>query len=741
MNRDSQPLGRQKSYNFPAHFQIFSIANQLRYGLVLLVAFSVVVTGGILIYLSFQAQLEQLLLVQQERSRAVASEINAYLDDLQRKVNYLSRISGLADLPPEIQQNLLDALIRHNSAYQTTAILDDTGQVVVSASLAGPALLPDNLADSALFARAFKRQEDFVGPVEVDPVSQLPVVTLAVPIRNRQDEVAGVLLARVDLSFLWFIVSQARVGETGYTYVIDNRNILLAQTGTAPENFSLVDISDRPYIQQLISGGETLTTYQGLNGVEVIGNLAPIHSVRWSVLTELPTAEAYAPSRNMLIVMGVALVGAIALAVGSGLFLTQEIVEPLQRLTEASAQVSAGRMDVAVEVNTRNEMRILAATFNTMTAHVRRLVGGLESRTRRLEIIANLSEQLTSILNLEELLAAVVQQTQQNFGYYHVQIYLFDDDEQHLIVAEGSGLAGQEMKARRYRIPLSAQTNPVARAAHTGQMVQVGNVREIDGWQPYPHLPDVYAEIAVPIIIEGQRVGVLNVLEDEIAGLDEGDANLLRSLANHVAVAIRNARLFAQVEQALAEAHLAQERYTQQVWQRPKQIKPYLYQQPDAPLLVEETLTEAKRQALSLSQTTAMVLSDPQAEPEAASGHAILAAPVRLGQNKIGAFQLHRTDITDGQSPWTNDDLALIEAVLDQVAQTAENLRLFEETRDRAARERTIREITDKLRAAPNLKQLVEIATEELGERLAAKYTKLELGFEKSAGNGHNQPE
>ena len=733
MSSNNQPLSQQ---DIASGTSIHLIANQLRYGLVLLVVFSVLASGGILIYFSFQAQLQQLLLVQQERSRTAASEINAYVDDLQRKITYLSRVTGLSDLPFEIQQNLLTGLVQHNSAYQTVAILDDTGRVEAIVSVAGLPELPESLADTVLFNRAYNRQEDYVGPVEIDPATKLPVVNLAVPIRNWNNEVDGVLLTQIDLSFLWIIVSQVKTGETGYTYVLDNRNILLAETGTTPEGFTLQNISDRPFVQVLnTNDAETLTTYQGLRDVSVIGRQSPIQSVRWKVVTELPTFEAYAPIRNLLLGMGLVLVVATGLAVTFSIFLTRRIVNPLQQLTEASAQVSRGNMDIEVQLNTHNEMQLLATTFNTMTAQVRSLVQGLESRTHRLEIIANLSEQLTAILNLEQLLATVVRQTQDNFGYYHAQIYLLDEPSQYLLVAEGTGPVGVEMKAQRYRIPLSDPVHPVARAARSGQIVSVDNIREVQGWQPNPLLPDAYAQIAVPITIEGRRVGVFDVLEDDIAGLDAGDATLLRSLANQVAVAIRNARLFAQVEQALADAYAVQARYTNEAWGRVRQTTPYVYTQPDARVLPAATLAQTKRQALGLSQTT--ILSQTGDSMEDAPNHAVLAAPVRLGEHKIGTFQLHRTDVDQEQPLWTDDDLALIEAILDQVAQTAENLRLFEETQERATREQTLREITDKLRATPNLDTLLETAARELGQRLGVRHTVLELGIEANR-DGHN---
>ncbi|MCP4360387.1 MAG: GAF domain-containing protein, partial [Chloroflexi bacterium] len=206
-----------------------------------------------------------------------------------------------------------------------------------------------------------------------------------------------------------------------------------------------------------------------------------------------------------------------------------------------------------------DEIGDLAHSFNDMAAHLRETLSSLEQRTQHLETVATLSKQLSAILNMEELLAEMVDQVEKNFDYYHTHICLLDDKREKLVVVAGTGVAGREMKSKEYNILLNAPTSLVARAARTGQVVQVDNVRERENWLPNPLLPAAYSEMAVPITLgeEGQVVGVLDVQEDKIGGLDEGDANMLRSLANQVAVAINNARLFEQAGQAKQAAEVA----------------------------------------------------------------------------------------------------------------------------------------------------------------------------------------
>jgi GAF domain-containing protein len=353
---------------------------------------------------------------------------------------------------------------------------------------------------------------------------------------------------------------------------------------------------------------------------------------------------------------------------------------------------------------------------------LQQLTQQLQWRSAQLMTSSEISHRLATILDLEELLAEVVNQIKENFGYYHAHIYLLDDKGEKLVVVEGTGRAGAEMKARGHHIDLGAPTSLVARAARSGEIVRIDNVREAEDWLPDLLLPDTCSEIVVPIILEGQVVGVLDVQEDEVAGLDEGDANLLRSLANQVAVAIRNARLFAEVEIALAEARATQERYLEQTWEKTSDRGQFLYVRPGA-----TPLDEAKRQAMTEVKRQALVQNRPAVVSNGDSaGGKSLVAPINLRDKTIGVLQLHAASGDD--QTWSKDDLVLVEAIIDQLVQTAENLRLFEETRRRAGREQVIREITDKLRQAPTLEALTKAAGEELGKALGVSHSVVRVG-------------
>lgn len=180
-------------------------------------------------------------------------------------------------------------------------------------------------------------------------------------------------------------------------------------------------------------------------------------------------------------------------------------------------------------------------------------------RAHQLRNVAEISTATSTILDKTELLQHVVDLTKERFGFYHAHIYLLDADGQALSLAAGAGQIGRQMVADGWRIPLIREQSLIAEAARGGDIVIVGNVRQAKSWLSNPLLPDTYAEMAVPLIAKGKVIGVLDVQSDKVGGLEESDANLLRSLANHVAVSLTNAILFTQTVQTKEEAEQAKE--------------------------------------------------------------------------------------------------------------------------------------------------------------------------------------
>ncbi|GAB4449218.1 MAG: hypothetical protein Kow0031_31700 [Anaerolineae bacterium] len=433
----------------------------------------------------------------------------------------------------------------------------------------------------------------------------------------------------------------------------------------------------------------------------------------------------------------IALVASLAALLLGGIGLvtiTTRVLRPVGQLTEAATAIAEGDLRRTVPViHSNDELETLSTAFNQMTDQLRGLVGQLENRvaerTRRLEIVAQLGERISGILQLDTLLSESVNQIKDDFGYYHAHIYRLDNAGEKLVVVAGTGQAGAEMMARGHHIALNAPTSLVARAARSQRVVRVDDVQTAPDWLPNPLLPDTRSEMAVPIVLENKVVGVLDVQSDVVAGLDEGDAALLRSVANQVAIAINNVELFARVEKALAEAEAVQAQYLQRAWSRDqvtrKSAGRVQFSLGESTTLGEESIRRARQAAEAEQSLTILPAAGEASATPDAPAETTVVAPLSLRGVTLGSLQLH--GIEPGKS-FTDSELALINAVADQVVQAAETLRLLNETQERASRERLVGQISDRLRRAPDFESLMKIGVEEIANALGPARAFMKLG-------------
>ena len=172
----------------------------------------------------------------------------------------------------------------------------------------------------------------------------------------------------------------------------------------------------------------------------------------------------------------------------------------------------------------------------------------LEERSQVIETSAEVSRYLSTILDPEELVIAVVEQLKSAFNYYHAHIYLLDETGEKLVMTGGTGTVGQALLLQEHQIPVGKGI--VGQTAARNKPMLVTDVNDEPTWLPNPLLPDTSAEVAVPIAQNEQLLGVLDVQNAAIGSLNQSDVELLTSIANQVAIGLQNAALFKKQQQA-----------------------------------------------------------------------------------------------------------------------------------------------------------------------------------------------
>lgn len=170
----------------------------------------------------------------------------------------------------------------------------------------------------------------------------------------------------------------------------------------------------------------------------------------------------------------------------------------------------------------------------------------LDKRAAELETVARVSTAAATILTPQELLQSVVDLTKYSFNLYHAHVYLLDEDHETLILRAGAGKVGYRMVAEGERVDVLSDNRVAARCAKTRLSVLVNDLMAEPGFVPYPLLSEAVGELAVPMIVGDQILGVFDVLANTAGRFTEDDQRTYSTLATQVAVALRNAELYAE---------------------------------------------------------------------------------------------------------------------------------------------------------------------------------------------------
>jgi hypothetical protein len=199
----------------------------------------------------------------------------------------------------QTRENVLESLLGLQPAFRQLALLNIAGVRVAGVSRQSSSLSEE--FESHLQGEVLEQTESgqrYISPVYIDELTSEPLVVIAIPVQNVFGDF-GVLVAELNLKFMWDLVDQLEVGETGYAYVVDNQGNLIAFQDTARvlrgENVGQIpevkDFIENPSATADINPG--VATYTGLLGENVVGTYLPLGTPPWAVVIEIPYAEAY----------------------------------------------------------------------------------------------------------------------------------------------------------------------------------------------------------------------------------------------------------------------------------------------------------------------------------------------------------------------------------------------------------------------------------------------------------------
>jgi GAF domain-containing protein/HAMP domain-containing protein len=440
-----------------------------------------------------------------------------------------------------------------------------------------------------------------------------------------------------------------------------------------------------------------------------------LSSLNWYMVTFVPQSTLLAPVQRQTqsIVLISILVSLISIAIALGL--TQVLISPILSLTRTSEQITQGDINATAHVTTQDEIGELAQTFNAMTARVRDLVGSLEQRVAertqalerraiQLQAAADVASTTARLRDLTELLRQVARLISQRFGYYHVGIFLLDERGEYAVLRAANSEGGQRMLARGHKLKVG-QVGIVGYVTGTGQARIALNVGEDAAFFNNPDLPTTQSEMALPLIVGGKILGAIDIQSSQEAAFTQEDITTLKVLADQIAIAIENARLFSENQIALESAQRAYGNISAEGWQR----------------LIREklgtvgfvSLVEGQATPVSENASPGFLKAIQTGQNVLENDDSVLHLPVRIRGQSIGAIRLEKPI---GSNRWTPEAIAMADALSVQLSAALETARLYQDINLRALRDATIAEISGHIGGSLRMENILRTTAEELSK-------------------------
>ncbi len=565
------------------------------------------------------------------------------------------------------------------------------------------------------------------------------VLTTSIPVIDDGGNFQGVAAMDIELSRINTLVTNIKVGTSGYAFLIDNSKRLIAFSEGGYREFGLhspaiplgqiMDAAVLPnippefftFLDKVVTGEAGIETFS-FRGTERYISYVPVPEIGYSLVIMVPSSELLTEataarqlitqetvntySRSVLlgtIILIIAIV--ITFLIGNGL------TSPLQKLTKTAEEITQGNINTKVDIKSTDEIGTLAIALNTMTSTLRNNIQSLEQKveertedlvrkTLRLQAASQVAHDATEMQDITTLLGRTAELISSRFGFYHTGIFLLDEQGEFAVLLAASSEGGQRMLARGHRLNINQQ-GLVAVAARENKPYIIMDVEADKNFRKNPDLPLTRSEATLPLVARGKILGVLDIQSVEPNAFKEDDIDILRTMADQIGLAIQNARSVVENINSMKMLEAVVSGNVQATW--------------------GDVLSKTK-QSYHYSSSGIIPVSQADKNPikKPGAGNA-MDIPITLRGQKIGEITLLRKKGTE----WSEAEKSLAIEVSNQIGLALENARLLDETSRRADNEKTLTDVTTKIRSVNTPQFMIDVAKEELKKILGARDVKI----------------
>lgn len=364
--------------------------------------------------------------------------------------------------------------------------------------------------------------------------------------------------------------------------------------------------------------------------------------------------------------------------------LKQEFARVIQQAQSALRAVVAERSQLESKVNERTEQ--------------------LENKTFQLQASTSIARNIAEIQNIPQLLNTAVMATAEQFGYYHVGIYLLDERKKVAFLQASSSAIGTELIGFGHRVDVDTR-NPINIAIEKNRPYSASDI----GGTVFikdPSFPITRFRLSIPLSVRGEIIGVFDMHSDQIQVLDHQDVEIIQTLADLIAISIDNVRLIDETQTLVEQLKFYNSSQAIETWTKQTSRRSTAYQY--TPAGVRPIFTQPSKN-------------------DATSGSLLI--PLILQGQKIGTIRLRRKGYS---ITWSEKEKGMIEKISEQISLALENSRLVEEAQKSAQRDQLIANISARVRETLDVDAVIRTASIELRKVFDLKEAEISIGLPQS---------
>ncbi|NLW46222.1 MAG: methyl-accepting chemotaxis protein [Firmicutes bacterium] len=412
------PSGKKKDI-FEKGKRLISLRVTLGLAFLALSAVLLIITGSLNMYNNFSTNKKVVTDQQELIAKDAANIVKSYIQEKLGKLEVAAAIGDLDSTTYEEQKLVFEMLFGLEPAFRQLFLLDHQGKELCKISRLSKQAITKAMEDHKREVfESSKSAKSYSSSVYIDDTTFEPMMIMAVSIHDFFGNTKGIIMAEVNLKFMWDLVGSLEIGKKGQAYVVDRMGNLIAarDVGRVLKGENLVQVEK--VAQFLNNRGSRLAskaeTMKGIDDHTVVISYVPLVNPDWAVMVELPISEAYEPVRVTFIISLLILVFSFGLAVLVGSYISGRITKPLVHLRDATKTISAGNLNTRINIESENEIGELAYNFNQMVGSLGNLIVNTKQAIQLLlEQSAALRDGSNQSVQTSEAIAVAMQQISQ----------------------------------------------------------------------------------------------------------------------------------------------------------------------------------------------------------------------------------------------------------------------------------------------------------------------------------------